>query len=128
MPPIRPEQARAILSWVDPARQRSGWPVGLRDGALVALLAAGFTAREISRLRASAITMNRGKLLVTVHRHGVTWYAAMPVDLGGRVLVWLTERRLWADPAPVFAGTRGPLTQAGIHQVLHRYRRQKRSR
>ena len=128
MPPICPEQARAILSWVDPARQRSGCPVGLRDGALVALLAAGFTAREISLLRASAITMNRGKLLVTVHRHGITWYADLPADLGGRLLVWLTERHLWANPAPVFSGHNGPLTPAGIHQVLHRYRRQKRSR
>jgi len=39
--PIRPEQARALLSSVDPVRQRSdGWPVGLRelDGLYLGLL------------------------------------------------------------------------------------------
>jgi hypothetical protein len=125
--PIRPEHARAVLSWVDPARQWSGVPLGLRDGALLALLAAGLTAPEISRLRASAVTMSRGKLLVTVHRHGVTWYAALPVDLGGRVLVWLTESRLWAESAPVFAGSRGALSPKSIYKILERYRRQRKA-
>ena len=64
-----------ILLRVDPGRMRLGWPVGLRDGALLALLAAGFTPREVSRLRASAVTMTRGKLLVTVKRESVTWIA-----------------------------------------------------
>ena len=41
MPPIQPQQARSVLSRVDPARMRSDWPVGLRDGALLALAAAG---------------------------------------------------------------------------------------
>ena len=121
--PIRPERARAVLPRVDPARLRSGWPVGLRDGALLALLAVGLTAREISRLHASALTMSRGKLLVTVHRQGITWYAVLPADLGGRVLAWLTERRLWAEGAPVFTGPRGPLSPKSIHTILNRYRR-----
>ena len=126
--PLRPERAHAVLSRVDPARLRSGWPVGLRDGALLALLAAGFTAREISRLRASAVTMNRGKLLVAVHRHGVTWYAVLPADLGGRVLVWLTERRLWAEGEPVFTGPQGRLSPKSIYTILNRYRRQRKAR
>jgi hypothetical protein len=124
--PIRPERARAVLPRVDPGRLRSGWPVGLRDGALLALLAAGLTAREISRLHASALTMSRGKLLVTVHRQGITWHAALPADLGGRVLVWLTERRLWAEGTPVFTGPQGPLSPKSIHAILNRYRRSRR--
>jgi hypothetical protein len=128
--PIRPERARAVLPRVDPARLRWGWPVGLRDGAVLALIAAGLSAEEISELRASAITMDRGNLLVTVRRYGVTWQAALPPDLGARLLAWLTERRLWADPAPVFTGPQGPgpLSTMGIHQVYHRYRRQRRAR
>jgi hypothetical protein len=121
--PIRPERARAVLSGVDPARLRSGWPVGLRDGALLALVAAGLSAEEISELHASSITMDRGHVLVEVHRHGITWRALLPIDLGGRLLVWLTERRLWAAPAPVITGPRGPLSPMAIHQVLHRYQR-----
>jgi site-specific recombinase XerD len=119
---LRPERAHEILCRVDPARQRSGWPVGLRDGALLALLAAGLTAREVSRLRASSVTMNRGKLLVAVQRHGVAWYSVLPADLGGRLLIWLTESRVWAEGKPVFPGRRGPLSPKGIYRILERYR------
>lgn len=125
---MRRERVHAILSGVDPSRTRSGQPVGLRDGAVLALLAAGLTPEEVSRLRASAVTMDRGKLLVTVHRQDVTWYAALPADLGGRVLAWLTERRLWSEGVPVFPGSRGPLSAASIYTILKRYRRQRRKR
>jgi hypothetical protein len=52
--PICPEQVRAVLSQVDPARLRSGWPVGLRDGALLALIAAGLSAEKIAGLHATS--------------------------------------------------------------------------
>jgi site-specific recombinase XerC len=126
--PIRPERARAVLPRVDPTRLRSGCPVGLRDGALLALVAAGLSAEEISGLHASSITMDRGNLLVAVRRHGLTWTAVLPVDLGARLLAWLTERRLWADPTPVFPGPQGKLSPMAIHQVLHRYRQRKGAR
>lgn len=122
------ERARAVLPRVDPARLRSGRPVGLRDGAVLALVAAGLNAEEICALRASEVTMERGHLQVTVRRHGVIWRGLLPVDLGARVLAWLTECRLWADPAPIFIGPHGPLSPTAIHQVIHRYRRQERSR
>jgi len=119
-----PEQAQNLLTRVDPARHRRGLPVGLRDGALLALLAAGLSPNEISRLRASAVKMARGrKLLVAVRRHGVIWYALLPADLGGRLLVWLIERRLWSERAPVFTGPRGPLSPKSVHAILDRYRK-----
>lgn len=127
--PIRPESARAILSRVDPGRMFSGWPVGLRDGALLALLAAGLTPQEIAGLRASAVTMNRGNLMISVHRQGVTWYAVLPTDLAGRVLVWLTQCRLWAEGAPVFTAPQGScLSPKAIYSILHRYRHQRKVR
>jgi hypothetical protein len=128
MPAIPPERARAALPRVDPARLRSGWPIGLRDGALLALVAAGLSAHEIANLHATAITMERGRLLVTLRRHGVTWHAVLPTDLGSRLLAWITERRLWADPAPLFDSPQGQLSPAAIHQVLHRYWTQRRAR
>lgn len=128
MPPIRPERARAVLPRVDPTRLISGWPVGLRDGALVALVAAGLSAEEICGLLASAITMDRGNLLITVRRHGVLWKAVLPTDLGARLLAWLTESRLWADPKPVFTGPQGKLSPMAVHQVLYRYQQRKRVR
>jgi len=126
--PIRPDRARAVLPRVDPTRLRWGLPVGLRDGAILALIAAGLSAEEISELRASAITMSRGNLVITLRRHGVVWHAALPTDLGARLLAWLTERRLWAESTPVFTGFRGPLSTMGIHQVYHRYWRRRKAR
>ncbi len=122
---ICPARARAILPQVDPARQRSGEPVGLRDGALVALMAAGLTAEEIAGLEASAITMERGSVLVTIRRHHITWEAVLPIDLGGRLLAWLTESRLWAENKAVFFSSRGPLSPMAVRQVLYRYQQRR---
>ena len=47
---LRPEQAHEVLPLVDPGRVRSGMAVGLRDGALLALIAAGLSAVEIAGL------------------------------------------------------------------------------
>jgi len=95
--------------------------VGLRDGALLALVAAGLSAVEIATLKASEVT-NRGHLVVSVRRYGVTWTAVLPTDLGARLLAWLSERRLWAVPEPVFQGAQsGPLTPIGVRKVLGRY-------
>jgi len=124
---LRFERVHEILLKVDPGRMWLGWPIGLRDGALLALLAAGLTPSEISRLRASAVTMYQGKLLVAVPRQGATWYAALSADLGGRLLAWLTERRLWSEAAPVITGPRGPLSPKSIHKILERYRRQRKA-
>ena len=126
---IRSRRARAALPYVEPDRMHCGWPVGLRDGAILALLAAGLTAEEICDLRASAITMDRGDLVVKVHRDGVTWSAAMPSDLGARLLAWLTERRLWGDPVAVFSGLRGgQISRAALNQLVYRYLRLLRMR
>jgi hypothetical protein len=125
---FRPEHAQALLPQVDPGHLRFGWAVGLRDGALLALVAAGLSAVEIAALRASAVTMHGGRVVVSVRRHGVTWSAALPADLGSRLLVWLSECRLWADAVPVFRGARGPLTADGVRKVLNRYRRARQAR
>lgn len=119
---LDPQQARVLLFHVDPGRVRSGRAVGLRDGALLALIAAGLSAMEIAALRASAVTMTGGQVVVSVHRHDITWSAVLPTDIGARLLAWLTESRLWAVPEPVFRGRRGPLTPMGICKVLERYR------
>lgn len=120
--PLRPEQARALLPHVDPARLQGGWPIGLRDGALLALTAAGLSSFEIAALQANAVTMVGGQLHVTTNRHGVPWFAVLPTDLGAHLLVWLSECRLWAEARPVLRGPRGPLTAAAVRQILARYR------
>ena len=119
---LDPEQAHALLPRVDPGRVRSGRAVGLRDGAVLALVAAGLTAVEIAALRATAITMANHQAVVSVHRHGMSWSIVLPDDLGGRLLAWLTEAQIWGRPEPLFQGCRGPLTSMGIWKILDRYR------
>jgi site-specific recombinase XerC len=115
------EEARAALSQVDPGRLRSGLPVGLRDGALLALMAAGLSAVEIERLKASAVTLAGGRLVVSVRREGVPWSVVLPIELGARLLAWLTERRLWGLREPVFRGPQGAFTSDAVRKVLDRY-------
>ena len=79
-------------------------------------------ASEIAALRATAITMANRQVLVAIHRHGISWHLQLPDDLGGRLLAWLTEARIWGLPKPVFHGCRGPLTSMGIWKILDRYR------
>ena len=119
---LDPKHAHELLTRIDPGRVRSGQAIGLRDGALLALVAAGLSAVEIAALRASAITTTSGKLLVAVRRQGLTWFVVLPTDLGARLLAWLSESRLWGVPEPVFRGRRGSLTPIGICKVLERYR------
>lgn len=121
---FRAADAYKLLPRVDPGRLLAGRAVGLRDGALLALIAAGLTSVEISSLQASAIKMIDGQVQVSIQRQGITWSATLPTALGARVLAWLSECRLWGEAEPVFTGRRGgPLTLGGVGRVLHRYRR-----
>lgn len=120
--PIKPERARALLPRVDPARLWGGWPLGLRDGAVLALLSAGLSAEEVVELRASAVTSHRDKLWVKLRRYGNTWFVVLSPDLGGRLLVWLSDRGLWGSSELLFAGPEGPLTPTGIYMILSRHK------
>lgn len=117
------EHARALLQRVDPGRVRSGEAVGLRDGAVLALIAAGWSANEIAALRASDIQMQGRHMTLSVHPYeDVTWITVLPAELGARLLAWLTEVKIWGLPEPVFRGCRGPLTAMGIFKVFERHR------
>jgi integrase len=116
------DQARSLLTRVDPARSWWGWPVGLRDTALLTLLASGLSAAEVSRLRASEITLDHGRLSVEIQRQGVALSLVVPVELRSRLLAWLTARRLWGTAEPVITCPKGPLSLEGIYTLLRRYR------
>jgi site-specific recombinase XerC len=123
--PLQYKDAQTLFSLVDPGRVHAGQAVGLRDGALLALVCAGLTAEEIAGLQASAITTTGGRIYVEVDREGITWLAVLPTDLAARLIAWLSECRLWANPEPVFQGPNGPLTSTAVYQVLDRYRNRK---
>ena len=118
---LSPEQAQALLARVDPERTFKGCPVGLRDGAVLALIARGYSAVEIAALQGTHITMARGRVVITVKRNGFPLSAPLPVDLGNRVLAWLHASRLWSTSAPAFTGVLGPLTARGVCKIVERY-------
>lgn len=119
---VTPEKAQKLLLRVDPGQVLEGLAVGLRDGAVLALVAADLTATEIANLRATRVRQIRGHLLVRVTRHEVAWTATLPPHLGARLIAWLLESRLWAEDKPLFLGRRGlPLTRVGVSKVIDRY-------
>ena len=117
------QEALTLLSRVDLGRSRSGRSVGLRDGAILALVAVGLSTIEIAALRASDVTMTHRKVLVQVRRNGLPWLAPLPSTLGGRLVVWLSDAKLWGRPEPLFRGCRGPLTPMGIWKIFDHYRK-----
>jgi hypothetical protein len=95
----------------------------LRDGAVLALIAAGLNAIQIAGLRASAVHREGHQVLLSFeHSSGCIWMNVLPTELGARLLAWLTEAKIWGLPEPVFRGCRGPLTPMGIFKVFARHR------
>jgi integrase len=113
---------------VDPGRMRSDRPLGLRDGAILALVAEGLTIGEIAALKASAIRMAGGRVVIDVPERDGTRAVTFRVDLGARVIAWLNDRQLWDTDAPVFTTYRGSMTSRTVTAILARYRRRKRAR
>jgi hypothetical protein len=116
------KHALALLSLVDPSRVRSGRAVGLRDGAVLALAAAGLTTLEIAALPASAILTDGHRVVLSVERCGMHCLTVLKGELGRRLTTWLTEAKLWGSSETLFRGSRGPLTPMGIWKIIERYR------
>ena len=125
---LRPEDARAALPHVDPGRIYNGRAVGLRDQALLVLVAAGLTSGEIVALRATSITMAAGRVVVSIRRRGAPWSRVLTTDLGAPLLAWLTEVRRWGEPGLVFEGEQGPLSASAVRKVLDKHKRALRRR
>jgi site-specific recombinase XerD len=125
---IRPDQARAVLRRINPARMRRGRPLGLRDSAILALSAGGMSAAEIAALRASSVHVITGRVMIAAVRYGDPVLVPMPADLGARLVAWLTDRRLWATDQFVFTAFRGKLSTRGASAVLDRHLGRRRTR
>ena len=128
---LSPRKADALLPRIDPGRVHNGVAVGLRDGALLALVAAGLSAVQIASLRASDVAMSAGRVMLAVKhegKQGNDLFLLLSVSLGAHLLAWLSERRLWGEDTPVFHGSIGPLSQIGVRKVLLRYARSTRNR
>ena len=116
------EHAFALLHLVDPGRVRSGRAVGLRDRAVLALVAADFTTLEIAAFRASVVTLEGRKVVLSIEPRGIPWRVELSPELGRWLSAWLTAAKLWGLDEPLFRGCRGPLTPMGIWKIFERYR------
>ena len=61
---ISPQRAGELMFLADPGRVIGGLAVGLRDAAILALVAAGLSGGEIERLRADAVRTIHGRVVV----------------------------------------------------------------
>lgn len=122
--------ATAALADVDPGRTRGGFSVGLRDGALLALLSAGVTCTEAADLKCSAITIDvrTGQVVVTVMRGGWRCVRRLSLDQSAHLVAWLTEVRGYGERKPLLVDgrQRRALTRVGVSAILARYRRGRR--
>lgn len=119
---IKPNEAYTLLTRIDPDRVRSGRAVGLRDGAILALVAAGFTTIQIVALPASAVSREGRRVVLSFVRYDIPRQVIVTPEIGNRLAAWLTEAKLWGSPEPLFQGCRGPLTPMGIWKIINRYR------
>jgi hypothetical protein len=102
---------------------RAGRAVGLRDSAILALVASGLSTVEIASRQASDVTIEGGRVVVWFRLPpDVTWYITMPRQLGDRLLAWIREANIQDLPVPLFHGCRGPLTAMGVWKIFERYR------
>jgi hypothetical protein len=111
---------------VDPGRIRGDVAVGLRDGALFALLAAGLTFTEASAMtfRAFSIHSVTGCVRLTVDRGGWTCTRLLDGELSARLLAWVADARGWNTDLPVFQGLgAGDAGRRALSKIVERYQR-----
>lgn len=120
---------RAAIDRVDLERAaRNGFPLGLRDAAILALVDAGVCGTEMSRLEARAV-----RYLTTSSETpevGVMWrtegqrHVLVRLDRiqGAYVLEYLRQLAAWGTRRPLIQGIHGTgLTFASIYALLRRY-------
>jgi len=126
---ISPEVAGELMFLANPGRVIGGLAVGLRDAAILALVAAGLSGGEIERLRADAVRMVGGRVVVmAIAASGRRSLTELDRHQGARVLAWISDQRLEGEVA-LFPAQKGKrLTRDGVCKVVHRYAARKRRR
>jgi hypothetical protein len=121
--------AAEALPCVDLGRVRGRLAVGLRDGALLALLARGLTCAETALLLCDQVTLveRTGQARLTTRRP--PWRCELllnPVQ-SAFLVAWLSEIRGYGEPRPLFFDDANrPLTRGGVNAILLRYHRRHR--
>ncbi len=121
---ISPKIAGELMFLADPGRVIGPLAVGLRDAAILALVAAGLSAAEIERLQAAAVRTVHGHVIVMASLpNGRQSPTELDRHQGARVLAWISDQRLEGE-VPLFPAQKGEhLTREGVCKVVRRYAR-----
>lgn len=112
---------------IDLCREWGGQAIGLRDGALLALLDAGVTLSEAARLPVSAIRGGGRTLIVEVRRGEWTCSRRLEDAQAARVIAWLAVIGEWGSDLPLFHDRhKRAVSRRGLSQIAERYRRRSR--
>jgi site-specific recombinase XerD len=125
---LRAQWAAAALADVDPGRVRGGFAVGLRDAALLALLAGGLTCAEAARLSCESVTFQAktGRVVITLMRRGWSCTRTLSFELSAHVVAWLSESRGYGERRPLLVNAhQRALSRVGLNAILARYRDRK---
>ena len=99
--------AAEALSSIDPGRVRGRLAVGLRDAALLALLARGLTCAEVAPLLCDQVTIveRTGQARITTRRP--PWRCELVLDpiQSAHLVAWLSEIRGYSERRPLFSTT-----------------------
>lgn len=121
---LSPEWYLRALAAVEVGRVRAGLAVGLRDRAVLALLANGVRPGEIALLSCREIEVQEssGRLTISRPADEAGWHRVKVLDVSGsaQLLAWLAEVRTWGEDVPVFGG----LSVVAIYGVVERIRRE----
>jgi hypothetical protein len=124
----RSDRARELMYRVPSGRVHRGPTRSLRESALLALIAGGLSAAEIAALRASAVSVNGGRVFIALVRRNDPQTLVLPLDHSTRVIAWLNDRCLWGTDALVFLGPRGPITRSAVLKHFKRRTASRRNR
>jgi hypothetical protein len=121
--------AAEALPGINPGRVRGRLAVGLRDGALLALLARGLTCAEVALLLCDQVTIveRTGQVRLTARRP--PWRCELILDpiQSAHMVAWLSEIRGYGEHRPLFCDdAQRPLTRGGVNAILLRYHRRHR--
>ncbi len=98
-----------------------GVAVGLRDGAVLALLSAGLTPQEVAHVQGrQLLEESAGKVQVVVVRGAYQRAVVLDPTQSARLIAWVAEAEVWGRNRAVFG-----LTRQGINRIITRYCKRK---
>ncbi len=119
------EWAVDALLTVDLGRVYGSLAVGLRDGALLALLASGLSCADVAALDCDQVTLLAKTSQARILARRPPWRCELLLGSqhSAYLVAWLSEIRGYNERRPLFVDEGGQrLTRGGVSAILARYK------